>query len=97
MGSSFVVALGGVKCKVFQSKIQNLKSAIEGEVIGMTQWQCSNCGYTFGTDTPPDRCPSCKQTCTFSDVTCYIPDCGGPGNIDPRLATGKRDGIKKKE
>jgi hypothetical protein len=38
----------------------------------------------------PDRCPSCQQTCTFSDVTCYIPDCGGPGNIDPRLV-GKKD------
>jgi hypothetical protein len=23
-------------------------------------------------------------------VTCYIPDCGGPGNIDPRLV-GKKD------
>jgi rubredoxin len=59
------------------------------EVKQMTQWKCSNCGYTFGADSVPDRCPSCKQTCTFSDVTCYIPDCGGPGNIDPRLV-GKK-------
>jgi hypothetical protein len=50
----------------------------------------------FGADTVPDQCPSCHQTCTFSDVMCYIPDCGGPGNIDPRLA-GKKDGIWKKE
>jgi rubredoxin len=57
----------------------------------MTQWKCSNCGNMFGADTPPEKCPSCKQTCTFSDVTCYIPDCGGPQNIDPRLA-GKKDG-----
>jgi len=56
----------------------------------MTQWKCSNCGYTFRVDTVPDRCPSCKQTCTFNDVTCYIPDCGGPGNIDLRLV-GKKD------
>jgi len=61
-----------------------------GEVKSMTQWKCSNCGYTFEAETVPDRCPSCKQTCTFSDVTCYIPDCGGPGNIDPRLM-GKKD------
>ncbi len=60
-----------------------------GEVKQMTQWKCSNCSYTFGAETVPDRCPSCKQTCTFSDVTCYIPDCGGPGNIDPRLV-GKK-------
>ena len=57
----------------------------------MTQWKCSSCGYTFGADSPPEKCPSCDQKCTFSDVTCYIPDCGGPQNIDPRLA-GKKDG-----
>jgi rubredoxin len=56
----------------------------------MTQWQCSNCNYTFGSDTVPERCPSCSQVCTFRDVTCYIPNCGGPSNIDPRLA-GKKD------
>jgi rubredoxin len=66
-------------------------------VTELTQWQCSNCGYTFGAEAPPDRCPSCKQACTFSDVTCYIPDCGGPENIDPRLAAGKRDSVRKKE
>jgi rubredoxin len=60
-------------------------STLEGEVNPMTQWKCSNCAYTFGADTVPERCPSCKQACTFSDVTCYVPDCGGPGNIDPRL------------
>jgi len=59
-------------------------------VRSVTQWKCSNCGYMFEVDTLPDRCPSCKQACTFSDVTCYIPDCGGPQNIDPRLA-GKKD------
>jgi rubredoxin len=56
----------------------------------MTEWKCSSCGYTFGAETVPEKCPSCKQTCTFSDVTCYIPDCGGPGKIDPRLV-GKKD------
>jgi rubredoxin len=56
----------------------------------MTQWQCSNCGYLFQAESVPDQCPSCKQTCTFSDVTCYTPDCGGPSNIDPRLV-GKKD------
>ena len=63
----------------------------------MTQWQCSNCGYTFGAETPPDQCPSCKQACTFNNVTCYIPDCGGPENIDPRLMAEKKDSVKKKE
>ena len=57
----------------------------------MTQWQCSNCQYVFQAEAPPERCPSCKQSCTFSDVTCYIPECGGPQNIDPRLV-GKKEG-----
>ena len=61
----------------------------------MTQWKCSNCDYTFDADALPDRCPSCKKTCTFSDVTCYIPDCGGPQNIDSRLV-GKKEGLGKK-
>jgi rubredoxin len=56
----------------------------------MTQWQCSNCGYTFRAESPPDRCPSCNQVCSFKDVSCYIPDCGGQQNIDPRLS-GKKD------
>ena len=63
---------------------------LQEEVRSMTQWKCSNCGYTFGADTVPEQCPSCKQACTFSDVTCYIPDCGGPDNIDLRLV-GKKD------
>ena len=61
----------------------------------MGHWQCSNCNYTFEAAAPPERCPSCKQSCTFSDVTCYIPDCGGPGKIDPRLVGKKEDPIKK--
>jgi rubredoxin len=60
------------------------------EVRSMTQWKCSNCDYIFEAEAPLDHCPSCKQACTFSDVTCYIPECGGPGNIDPRLA-GKKE------
>ena len=66
------------------------------EVNSMTQWNCSGCGYTFEAETIPERCPSCKQTCSFSDVTCYTPDCGGTGNIDPRLMGKKESPLKKK-
>ena len=53
----------------------------------MAEWKCSNCGYQAGADTPPTQCPQCKEKCEFTDVTCYIPECGGPdsGNTDPRL------------
>lgn len=48
-------------------------------------WKCGNCGNTIQAPAAPETCPSCKQSCEFSDVSCYTPDCGGPGNIDPRL------------
>ncbi|OFV66525.1 MAG: hypothetical protein SBU_000492 [Candidatus Syntrophoarchaeum butanivorans] len=53
----------------------------------MTWWKCSECGYTFEADAPPERCPSCNEACTFTDVTCYIPECGGEvgGHPDERL------------
>ena len=51
----------------------------------MANWKCSKCGYTLEQDgTPPRECPSCKETCEFIDVTCYIPECGQTG-VDPRL------------
>jgi len=48
-------------------------------------WKCSNCGYTLEAATPPEICPSCKEKCNFIDATCYIPECGGPGHIDPQI------------
>lgn len=52
----------------------------------MTYWRCSECGYTFTAARPPgDECPSCHKKCQFRNVTCYTPECGGPGNVDPRL------------
>ncbi len=51
----------------------------------MTWFKCSKCGYTLEIDSPPEQCPSCKESCVFIDNTCYTPDCGGPGNIDPRI------------
>ena len=60
------------------------------EVTNVTKWSCSQCGFVFDDETVPDRCPSCKEPCTFRDVTCYVPECGGPDNIDPRLV-GKGD------
>lgn len=48
-------------------------------------WKCGECGNTVRAATPPEQCPSCNEKCAFKDVTCYTPDCGGPGNIDPKL------------
>jgi rubredoxin len=53
----------------------------------MTDWKCSNCGYTLTEGKPPVKCPECGEKCEFIDVSCYIPECGGEdsGNPDTRL------------
>jgi len=51
----------------------------------MTYWRCENCRYTLTGDRPPEVCPSCHQKSDFLNITCYTPECGGPGGIDPKL------------
>lgn len=48
-------------------------------------WKCTKCGYTLTAAAPPQTCPGCREACEFLDISCYLPECGGPGNIDPRL------------
>jgi rubredoxin len=51
----------------------------------MTEWKCNNCGYVTSSEAPPgDTCPSCKEKCTWLNITCYIPECE-PGGVDQRL------------
>jgi len=60
----------------------------EGDICpqcGLTYWRCGKCGFLFTAAGPPDVCTECGEVNNFKDVTCYIPECGGPGNIDPRL------------
>ena len=52
----------------------------------MPKWQCVECGYFVQeANRPPDVCPSCSLRCSFTDVTCYRPECGGPVNPDPSI------------
>lgn len=61
-------------------------------------WKCDNCGFTFESEAEklPEKCPSCRQKCTFLNVTCYTPDCsldtGEPG-FDPRI--GDKDRLRR--
>jgi rubredoxin len=60
----------------------------EGDICpkcGLTYWKCKKCGFLITAVKPPEACPECGERCDFINVTCYLPDCGGPGNIDPRL------------
>jgi len=52
---------------------------------GLTYWKCSKCGFLVTAGKPPEVCPECGSRCEFVNVTCYIPECGGPGHRDPRL------------
>ncbi len=52
---------------------------------GLTYWKCGSCGFLLTAASSPNTCPSCHKDCEFKNVTCYTPDCGGPGNIDPQL------------
>ena len=42
-------------------------------------WKCSECGFVLEAEAPPEQCPECEKKCAFINITCYIPDCGGPG------------------
>ncbi len=59
----------------------------------MTTWKCNTCGNTLTAEVPPETCPSCKQTCEYVNVTCYIPGCGGPesGNINTEVFEKSED------
>ena len=66
----------------------NLPGDFSGDICpgcGLTYWKCGNCGFLLTAPVGPDTCPSCKEKCEFKNVTCYTPECGGPGNVDPRL------------
>ena len=51
----------------------------------LTYWKCGGCGFLVTAGSPPDVCPSCKEKCDSLNVTCYTPECGGPGYPDTRL------------
>jgi rubrerythrin len=60
----------------------------EGDICpkcGLSYWKCNKCNFIMTTASPPDICPNCHDKCTFMNITCYTPDCGGPEHIDPRL------------
>ena len=61
----------------------------------MTYWMCDKCSFVIEMPKPPDPCPGCNNKCTFSDVTCYTPECGGVGSLDTRLVAQRA--IKKEK
>jgi len=61
----------------------------------MNHWMCSECNYTLEAEVPPETCPSCHNKCAFLDITCYVPECGGPGNVDSRLVIQRMKEEKK--
>ena len=62
----------------------------------MNYWMCSECNSVFEAETPPEVCPDCHSKCTFTNVTCYIPECGGPDYLDSRLVAQRVMESKKR-
>jgi rubrerythrin len=57
-----------------------------GQAESRAYWKCKGCNFTIHAGVPPENCPVCRNTqCKFKDITCYLPECGGPAFIDPRL------------
>jgi rubredoxin len=54
-------------------------------------WRCSNCSFTLQAAKPLGICPICRGQIGFINVSCYLLECGGPGQIDHRLT--KQSGI----
>jgi len=52
---------------------------------GMTFWKYRECGHILKAQNIPEQGPSCFRRCELRNVTCYTPECGGPGNIDKTL------------
>ena len=61
------------------------KETVAAREFAQTNWRCSKCGYRITGGQPPEICPGCNERCEFLNITCYTPECGGPGGIDPRL------------
>ena len=49
-------------------------------------WKCGGCGRIVQAQQPPEKCPGCGEVCDFKNVTCYTPECGGTGYVDPQLS-----------
>lgn len=60
-------------------------------------WMCSECENIFQAEKAPEKCPNCDRKCTFVDVSCYIPECGGPDNLDVRLVAARNAEAKHSE
>ena len=67
-----------------RSKVRQEPAAAKPVPATAPHWQCSKCHYVLQAEQPPETCPSCHEHCQFTDVTCYIPECGFSG-IDNRL------------
>jgi len=51
----------------------------------MAKFMCTICKYSIEGNTPPEKCPSCGNACSFVDATCYTPECGCEGNLNPDI------------
>lgn len=85
--------------KTFVSERDSLKASFYTRCKrerAMEVWKCNKCGNTISVEAPPETCPSCAAHCEFVNVTCYTPDCGGPGsgNVNGKVFQESYKGLK---
>ncbi len=51
----------GVPADEVEALLNNIKFNEKKEVNKMAKWKCTVCGYIHEGDTPPEKCPVCKQ------------------------------------
>ena len=71
-------------CKKVLKRRKDMTMEKDEGLKKISWWKCSGCGHTLQDLTPPEKCPSCNEKCTFVDVSCYHPECQEDGP-DPQL------------
>lgn len=78
------ITFPGIESKTTPPRVETAPS--DGKTDStQTHWKCGKCKFMFTAPSLPEQCPECGEKCDFLNITCYTPECGGPGNIDPRL------------
>lgn len=81
-----IIKFPGSESTVVSEERESAQAAEGKTAAEPSHWKCGKCSFTFTASSLPEQCPGCGEKCDFLNITCYTPECGGPGNIDHRLA-----------
>lgn len=47
-------------------------------MVKQSWWLCYECDHVLKAVNPPEKCPKCKKSDQFADITRYVPDVAPP-------------------